>query len=47
MSDTSVQESSVQNVICLSSVQIESHDANVEEDVEAVMTTLMSSIPNN
>ena len=46
ISDTAVQESYVQNVICLSSTQIESHDMNVEEDAEDVMTTVMSSIPN-
>ena len=46
MSDKAVQESSVQNVIFLSLAQIESHDTNMEEDVEAVMTTIVSSIPN-
>ena len=46
MSNRVVQEYSMQNVICLSSAQIESHDANVEEYTEAVMTTVVSSIPN-
>ena len=46
MSVTIVQESSVQNVICLSSAQIESHNTNVEEDDEDVMSIVVSSIPN-
>ena len=46
MSYTAVQESSMQNVIFLSLAQIESHDTNMEEDVEAIMTTVVSSIPN-
>ena len=41
-----MQKPFVQKVIFLSSAQIENHDTNVEEDVEAVMTTVVSSIPN-
>ena len=41
---TLVQEPSAQKVISLSSAQIEIHDMDVEEDLEVVMTTLLSSI---
>ena len=41
-----VQEPSAQKVILLSLAQIEIHDTDVEEDPEAIMTTLLSSIPN-
>ena len=46
MLDIVVHKSFVQNVNCLLSAQIESHDTKVEEDIEDVMTTVVSSIPN-
>ena len=41
-----MQEPSIQIVISLLLAQIENHDTNMEEYDEAVMTTVVSSIPN-